>query len=281
MPEEVQSFEASVDWYFAPEAVLSVGVFRKERDGLFGTFVDAPDETGGLRDVVGPDCEGGGIFSAGTSPGIFGDEAVTGLGVCVGDEFPFNSDGETTQEGVEVALQYNFADWEDRLGSFGWASGFGLIANYTYQDEDNNSGFSEVSGSRNNVAFAAQGLPDATRETATLLNLSNHSYNLTGYYEKYGLSARLRYTWRDSFATDDLPGTGNTFTPFGFRGVQESRGQLNGSLSYEVLEGLELQVDAVNLTESTEDIFCISDGGLLCYQGISDRRIVFGARYTF
>ncbi|MEL6687407.1 MAG: TonB-dependent receptor [Pseudomonadota bacterium] len=280
VPEEVQSIDASIDWYFAPEAVLSVGVFRKERDGLFGAIVDAPDETGGLRDVTDP-CENGGIFSPGTSPGIFGDEAVTGLGVCVGNQSTFNSDNSTTQEGIEVALQYNFADWEDRLGSFGWASGFGILANYTYQTEDNNTGFVPVSGNRNNVIFAAQGFPNATREAATLLNLSNNAYNLTAFYEKYGLSARLRYTWRDSFATNDLPGTGSVFTPFGFRGIQEARGQLNGSLSYDVNERLTLQVDAVNLTESSSDVFCLSDGGLKCYQGVTDRRVVFGASYNF
>ena len=278
VPEEVTNLDASIDWYFAPEAVLSVGVFRKERDGLFGDAVDAPDETNNLRDVTGPVCEGGGIFSPGTEAGIFGNGEV---GVCVGNQTTFNSDGETTQEGVEVALQYNFADWEDRLGSFGWASGFGLIANYTYQTEDNNTGFVPVTGNRNLTILDFQGFSDATRENATLLNLSNHAYNLTGYYEKYGLSARLRYTWRDAFATDDLPGTGNVFTPFGFRGIQESRGQLNGSVSYEVLEGLTLQVDAVDLLEADADIACLDDGGLLCYQGISDRRIIFGASYTF
>lgn len=276
VPEEVTNFDASVDWYFAPEAVLSVGIFRKERDGLFGSRVDTPDETGGLRDTTAP-CEGGGIFSPGTEAGIFGD----GVGVCVGNQLPFNSTDSTTQEGVEIALQYNFAGWEDRLGGFGWASGFGMLANYTYQTEDNNTGFSAVSGNRNNVAFAAQGFPNATRETATLLDLSNNAYNLTGYYEKYGISARMRYTWRDAFATNNLPGTGNVFTPFGFRGVQESRGQLNGSVAYDVNDHLTLQVDAVNLTESTSDVYCISDGGLLCYQGITDRRIVFGASYTF
>jgi len=277
VPEEVTNLDASVDWYFAPEAVFSLGVFRKEREGLFGTTVDAPDETGGLRDTTAP-CEGGGIFSPGTEAGIFGNGEV---GVCVGNEFPFNSENSTTQEGVEVAVQYNFANWEDRLGSMSWASGFGFTANYTYQDEDNNTGFSSVSGNRNNVILTAQGFPSATRETATLLRLSNHAYNLTGYYEKYGLSARLRYTWRDAFATDDLPGTGNTFTPFGFRGVQEARGQLNGSVSYDVNEQFSVGVDAVNLTESTSDVYCISDGGLLCYQGITDRRIIFGANYTF
>ncbi len=280
VPEEVQSLDASIDWYFAPEAVFSVGVFRKERDGLFGASVDAPDETGGVRDVT-PPCENGGIFSPGTSPGIFGDEAVTGLGVCVGNQSTFNSENSTTQEGIEFALQYNLADWEDRLGEFAWASGFGFIANYTYQNEDNNTGFVDVSGNRNNTIFAAQGFPNATREAATLLNLSNNAYNLTAFYEKYGISARLRYTWRDSFATDDLPGTGNVFTPFGFRGIQESRGQLNGSLSYDVTDRLTLQVDAVNLTESSSDVFCLSDGGLKCYQGVTDRRVIFGASYNF
>ncbi len=277
VPEEVSNFDASVDWYFAPEAALSVGVFRKERDGLFGDIVDAPDETGGLRDTTAP-CEGGGIFSPGTEAGIFGNGEV---GVCVGNQSTFNSANSTTQEGIEFALQYNFSNWEDRLGSMSWASGFGLTANYTYQNEDNNTGFVAVSGSRNNTIFAAQGFPNATREAATLLRLSNHAYNLTGYYEKYGISARLRYTWRDAFATDDLPGTGNVFTPFGFRGVQEARGQLNGSISYDVNEQFTVGVDAVNLTESSSDVYCLSDGGLLCYQGITDRRIIFGGSYTF
>lgn len=275
VPEEVTNLDASIDWYFAPEGVFSIGVFRKERDGLIGASVSQADETGGVRDVVGPVCEGGGIFSPGTEAGIFGNGEV---GVCVDDVSQFNSDGETIQEGVEVSLQYNLGSFEDRLG---FASGFGFIANYTYQNEDNNTGFESVGGNRNIVAFNAQGVTNVTREAATLLGLSNNAYNLTGYYEKYGISARVRYTWRDAFATDDLPGTGSVFTPFGFRGVQESRGQLNASLAYEVIDGLTLQVDGVNLTESSSDVFCLSDGGLLCYQGITDRRIVFGASYTF
>ena len=278
VPEEITNLDASVDWYFAPEAVLSVGVFRKERDGLFRNLVSSPEEINNLRDVVGPDCEGGGIFSPGTEAGIFGNGEV---GVCVDNVTTLNSDGETTQEGVEVALQYNFSDWEDRLGSFGWASGFGLLANYTYQTEDNDTGFEPVSQGRGVTIAQFQGIADPTRQAGPLFNLSNHAYNLTGFYEKYGISARLRYTWRDAFLTNDLPGTNNLQTPLGFQGVQEARGQLNGSLSYEVIDGLTLQVDAVDLLESSSDVFCVEDGGLLCYQGISDRRIIFGASYTF
>lgn len=276
VPEEVESFDVSAEWYFAPEAVFTLGYFRKERDGLFGDFVDEPaTDVNGNRDVIGPVCEDGGIFSAGTEAGIFGNGET---GVCVGDQFPFNSDGTTTQQGIETSLQYNLGQFEDRLG---WASGFGFIANYTYQTEDNDVGFVPIEFGRAEDIFEAQGLGVVTREAATLLNLSKHAYNLTGYYEKYGLSARLRYTWRDDYATDDLPGTGNVFTPLGFRGQVESRGQLNGSLSYDVNDHLNLSVDAVNITESDEDVSCVPDGGLPCYQVTTDRRVIFGASYTF
>lgn len=286
LPEEIDAFDVSASWYFAPEAVFSVGLFRKERSGLFGTTVDEPGGPGApgvnapnTRDTDGPVCEGGGIFSPGTEAGIFGNGEV---GVCVGNQFPFNSDNSTSQQGVEVALQYNLGGWEDRLG---WASGFGLLANYTYQEEDNNSGFTDIAGSRAQAIFAAQGFDPAVnpvqRETATLLDLSNHAYNVTAFYEKHGLSARLRYTWRSAFRTDDLPGTGNVFEPLGFRGVVEPRGQLNGSISYAVTDQITLNVDAVNLTKSSQDVFCVNENALRCYQGITDRRILFGASFTY
>jgi TonB-dependent receptor len=136
VPEEIKNFDASIDWYFAPEAVLSLGFFRKERGGIFGRFDDPAEEllVNGVptRDTTAP-CEGGGIFSPGTAPGIFGDDAL-GTGVCVANRSTFNSDNETIQEGVEVAIQYNLAGWEDRLG---WASGFGFTANYAYQEGTN------------------------------------------------------------------------------------------------------------------------------------------------
>lgn len=286
LPEEIDSFDVSASWYFAPEAVFSVGLFRKDRDGLFGTTVDEPGGPGApgviapnTRDTVGPDCEGGGIFSPQTEAGIFGNGEV---GVCVGNQFPFNSENSTSQQGVEVALQYNLGGWEDRLG---WASGFGLLANYTYQDEDNNSGFTDIAGSRAQAIFAAQGFDPAVnpvqRETATLLDLSNHAYNVTAYYEKHGLSARMRYTWRSAFRTNDLPGTNSVFEPLGFRGVVESRGQLNGSISYAVTDQINLNVEAVNLTKSSQDVFCVNENALRCYQGITDRRILFGASFTY
>lgn len=296
-PEEIESFDVSASWYFAPSSLLSVGYFHKTRSNLFGDLIMQPGSLpGGLRETEdifgrnrgatsgstnGAPCALGGVFSRDTDAGIFG----SGRGVCVGDSTRFNAEGETTQSGIELALQYSLEDWEDRLGSFGWASGFGLIANYTHQKEDTNTGFINIGESRAQTIFELQGFDrvnnPVSREAASLLNLSKDSYNLTAFYEKYGLTARARYTWRSSYKTDDLPGTGNVFDPLGFRAVAGSRGQLNGSVSYDVTDHLNVSVDAVNLTESDAPIYCVNNNALLCYQGITDRRVIFGASYTF
>ena len=284
-PEEVDSFDVSAAWYFAPASLVSVGYFHKTRSALFGDLINQPGGPGDpgvvapdTRDTIGPVCEAGGVFSSNTDVGIFG----SGRGVCVGDSTRFNADGETTQSGIELALQYSLGEFEDRLG---WASGFGVIANYTHQKEDTNTGFINIGETRAQNIFALQGFDRVTnpvsREAATLLNLSKDSYNLTAFYEKYGISARARYTWRSAYRTADLPGTSNVFDPLGFRGVAGARGQLNASASYDVNERLTLSVDAVNLTESDAPVYCVNNNALLCYQGITDRRVIFGASYNF
>ncbi|RKQ71893.1 TonB-dependent receptor [Litorimonas taeanensis] len=296
-PEEIESFDVSASWYFAPGSVLSAGYFHKTRSSLFGDLIEQPGSlANGDREQVdifgrdggdvngandGAPCALGGVFSEDTDAGIFG----SGRGVCVGDSTRFNADGETTQSGFEFAFQYSLGELEDRLGSFGWASGFGVIANYTHQKEDTNTGFINIGETRAQNIFALQGFDPVTnpvsREAATLLNLSEDSYNLTGFYEKYGLSARVRYTWRSAYRTDDLPGTSNVFDPLGFRGVAGARGQLNASASYDFTDQFTVSVDAVNLTKSDAPVYCVNEDSLLCYQGITDRRVIFGASYTF
>jgi len=286
-PEEIQSFDISAQWYFAEASLASIGYFHKKRTNLFGEQIEQPgDIGGGLReqeDIFGGDADGapcalGGVFSDDTDAGIFG----SGRGVCVGDATRFNADGSTSQSGIELSVQYSLGEFEEQLG---WASGFGVIANYTYQDADVNTGFIRIGEVRAQDLYAAQGFDPETnpvfREKATLLNLSENSYNFTVFYEKYGFTARARYTYRDAYRTDDLPGTSNEFDPFGTRAVVRARGQLNTSISYDVTDNLSLGLDVVNLTESSQDISCINESAFLCYEGNTDRRIVAGASYNF
>jgi TonB-dependent receptor len=276
LPEEVESFDIGVEYYFAPASVVSLGYFNKKRSAIISSAVDQPEEIGGLRDVVGPECEGGGIFSPLTESGIFGNGET---GVCVGNQTEFNTSETTTQKGWELAFQYDLSQFESTLG---WASGFGILANYTKQEQDYNEAFSTIGGSRAIAFWEAQGFAGGVVYLPfQLLDLSEDAYNVTVYYEDERLSARMRYTWRDAHFTDELPGTGNVFTPLGGRGVVNARGQLNAGASYHVNDNITLSLEGINLTESDADVSCLNENALLCYRGITDRRITFGAAYRF
>lgn len=276
LPEEVKSFDVAVEYYFAPASVVSLGYFNKKRSAIIDDVVDSPEEIGGLRDVIGPACEGGGIFSPLTEAGIFGNMET---GVCVGDQTEFNTSETTTQKGIELAVQYDLSQFADTLG---WASGFGVIANFTKQEQDNNEDFTTIGGGRAQAFFEANGFAGGVVELPfQLLDLSETAYNLTVFYEDERLSARMRYTYRDAYFTDELPGTGNEFTPLGGRGVVNARGQLNASAVYDVTDNFSLSLEGINLTESDMDISCLNEEALLCYRGITDRRVTFGAAYRF
>lgn len=289
-PQVTESFDLGAEWYFAPSAVLSVGIFQKKRTGLFVSqqenpvetpTVDANGVTQLVRDVTDP-CEGGGIFNPISPRNVFAPlDPVTNLqttsgvaGVCVPSAQLVNDPGETTQKGVEVAFQYDLSSFEDRLG---WASGFGVVANYTHLSFSPGEGVWDAT-SRAATVFAANGATDVELPV-TEIDLSEDSYNTTVYYEKYGLSARARYTWRSAYRSEDFGSTSSY--PWGFPVVQEARGQLNASVNYAVNDQLSIGIEGVNLTESPVEQSCVNEGALLCFQGLTDRRIVFGASYNF
>ncbi len=277
-PEEVDSFDLSAEWYFAPAAVLSLGYFEKDRTNIFGIdfdgaalIADPNNSTGGLSRETDPTCPGGGIFNPEVIPGILGDPNTTGL--CVDATRPGNDPATTSQSGFELAFQYDLSAYEDQLG---WASGLGLIANLTVQDFDGGSVVDTTSGRGLNV------LGDVSIPRG-LLDFSETAYNITLFYEKHGWSARMRYTWREAFRTQDFGGGANTSgsSTFSFPVVTADRGQFNASINYSVNEHLTVGVEAVNLTEERIDQNCVTGSGPLCFVGFPDRRITFGASYRF
>ena len=272
-PEEVTSFDLSLEWYFSPSSVVSIGWFNKERTGLFVRTQDDPfeDPVTGFRDTT-PPCERGGLFNPIADVNVFGDAG--GVGVCVPVATTVNGAGETSQEGFELAFQYDLAQFEEALG---WASGFGFIANYTEQEFSGGDTFlSPTSRARTAFALMSGGATDVSLR-GQLIDLSGTSYNFTAYYEKYGISARMRYTWREAYRSTDF-GSTSSF-PWGFPVVQEDRGQLNASINYEVNDNLSLGIEAINLTESDVQQSCVNQGALVCFQGLTDRRIIIGASY--
>lgn len=274
-PEEVISYDLAAEWYFAEASVFSVGIFHKTRKDLFVDQIvsAAEDPVTGYRDLTDP-CEGGGIFNPIADINVFGPNL--GTGVCVGTETKINDTGETTQKGIEFAVQYDLSGFESELG---WASGFGVLANYTIQEFDGGEAENTATSRASQVFAATTGSDQEVSAVQGLLNLSENAYNITLYYEKFGLSARMRYTWREAYRTDDF-GSTSSF-PWGFPAVQADRGQLNASVTYDVNENLNIGVEAVNITESEVEQYCVNEGALLCFQGLTDRRITLGANYRF
>ncbi len=276
-PETVRSYDASVSYFFAPASVISVGFFHKSRTNLFVAQLDDPfEDANGFRDIT-PPCEGGGIFNPIAGRNVLSD--VPGNGICAPSITTINDTGTTRQTGIEVAFQYDLSQFEDTLG---FASGFGVIANYTYQDFSGGEATNSNSG-RGEDIFQAINPNIAVPVTAVqgLLDFSPHAYNITGYYEKYGISARVRYTWRDDFRTLDTAAGATLNSTLGFPPVTESRGQLNASINYDVTDFLNIGVEGVNITKSRITQSCVNSGALLCFQGLPDRRIQFGATLSF
>jgi len=274
-PEEVTSLDLSLEWYFAEAAVASVGYFQKKRTNIFGQDFEGAlvtaDGSGGFVRETDQSCPGGGIYNPDVVPNVLGDPNT--LGMCVDFTRPGNDPETTTQKGWEFAFQYDLSSFEEDLG---WASGFGVVTNYTIQDFSGGSVEDCTSGRGLTV------LGDVCIERG-LLDFSDTAYNFTLYYEKFGLSARMRYTWRDAFRTNDFGGGANTSgsSTLSFPVVTAARGQLNASVNYEVTAKLNIGIEAVNLTEEPIEQYCVSDGALLCFVGLPDRRVTIGASYRF
>jgi TonB-dependent receptor len=280
-PEEVTSLDIAAEWYFAEAAVVSVGYFKKDRTNIFSSILDsAATDSEGNRyfDLA---CEDGGIYNPAVIPNSLGDSNTVGL--CVDKNTTINDIATLTQTGIEMAFQYDLSTFEDDLG---WASGFGVQANYTVQEFSGGSTVYTSADRGIDIFNAIQGVYDDSQfveytSKQGLLDFSENAYNVTFYYEKHDISARVRYTWREAYRTEDTAAGASLNSTLGFPVVTHDRGQLNASVSYDVNEKLNLGIEAINLTESDIIQSCVNEGAMQCAQGITDRRITFGASYKF
>ncbi|WP_371193835.1 TonB-dependent receptor [Glaciecola sp. SC05] len=285
-PEQIWSYDLAMEYYFSPSSFVSIGLFHKERTDLITTIQDEPDEpigpTGQIeRDVTAP-CEGGGIFNPNVPAenyNVFSSRTDT-TGICVARSSQINAGGTETQSGVELAAQYDLAAFEDSLG---WASGFGVIANYTYQESgaaldefrEASAPINQLLGRTDTNNSTPSLADDVVTERITLDNLSENSFNFTLFYDKHDINVRVRYTWRDAF-TETLNRMRFNIPP-----VVGARGQLNMSASYAVNETFTVGIEGVNLTQEDRTRWCFNEDTLLCEQSLTDRRITLGVTGKF
>jgi outer membrane receptor protein involved in Fe transport len=109
-----------------------------------------------------------------------------------------------------------------------------------------------------------------------LEGLSKTSYNITAMYEKYRVSARLAYNWRERYLL--TTSAANINEPV----WSEDYGQLDGSVFFNVTQSIKLGVQATNIlnTRTYLDV-----GGATLAPRYSwtdtDRRIAVAVRAAF
>lgn len=162
---------------------------------------------------------------------------------------PGNGNGAKVK-GFEVGYRQSFANWLPAP-----FDGFGVQTSFNYTDSNAN-----YTNAVANVSFGLEGL-------------SKYSYSLVGFYEKYGLSARAAYTYRDNFLQ---VASGRNGEPEYF----DAYGQLDVSLSYDIGSHFTVFADAINLNNAREFIYSVTEDRTKEYRK-TGRRVSAGVRVRF
>ena len=258
-PYRATTFDAALEWYFAPGAIVSVAAFAKDIQSFpltqpsEGTYASS------------------GLPTSLLTPGTPAYEAVVD-GVNPGRLFEFRtpSDGPgASLKGVELAVQLPFSALSDSLRHFGF------IGNVTLVDSDvdytiTTPGTSirlppPASGSGNIVNGPSQIF------TRPLLNLAKKAANATIYYEDDRFSARASVAYRDGYL-DGQSGNLNIFEGY------TDTVNVDASIRYKITPQVELSVEGTNLLDTYRERY-VNDPAQRNYEYNHFGRVfMFGAR---
>lgn len=195
-PYESWNYNLSAEYYFAPQSVVAWSLFYKKIDNYIDTSAAIErhfnSQFNTNRDAY-----------LETLVGSFGCDAQ---GYCdYSIQRPRNA-GSGKVKGFNIAFQQAFGD-----------SGFGLTANYTYANGENNTGDPLPYQSRNSIAFSP-------------------------YYEKGPINARITYNWRDSYLAGG-------YVAGAAPASVDDYAELGASIGYKFNDNWSLQIDAQNLLD--------------------------------
>lgn len=186
-PVRSTNVDATLEWYFAPRALLSATAFYMD----LTSYVSLGQTTGTFL-----------TYSTANPQGVYVDYLLT---------VPVNSKGEV--KGVELAYEQPIAEY------------FGINANYTYADGEEDGG-----------------LP--------LIGTSKNTYNLGAYFENERFNARVSYTYRSEFYSGL-----DRSTAFS----QDEVDNLAMSLGMKVTDSWSVSLDALNLNNPTLRYYALNE----------------------
>ena len=248
-PYRARNYDLSLEWYFAPQAVLSVAVFKKD----VSTFTQSASITGATFAQTGLPAS---VLSP-ASPAALNPaqqlEPRWTLSTTV------NGSGAKLK-GIELAAQIPFSAFTD-----GMLSNFGILANATFIDS--NASFN-VQG----PAIAPGGALQNAVVSNTLGNVTKKAFNGTLYYDDGKFSARGMLSYRGRYH-EGASGTGNILEGYG------ATTNFDASVRYKLTEWMEVSVEGNNLLDTYRYRFTDFDADRNYENNHFGRTILFGARF--
>jgi TonB-dependent receptor len=298
LPLESDNFDISMEYYFSDTGYVSVGAFQKNVENFIGNSI-VPQNLYGIRNQTGGPRAQAALAALQAAGRPTNDSALFTMVAVMNNPgtFTFDADGNGTPETYEggnasfydgteaqhiaFASRYDILPTaDDPLYTFNVStpannqdakihgfeaggqyffgdSGFGVLANYTVVRGD--IGY-DVGSDPNQNQFALTGLSD--------------SANAVLMFEKFGISARLAYNWRDEFLSNI--NQGNFRNPI----FVEAYDQFDLNIGYDINDNFAVSFEAINLLG--EDIRWHGRSDLQMWR-LEDQgaRYALGARYKF
>ncbi len=245
-PYRATNFDLALEWYFAPQSIFSVALFKKD----VASFPVSQPRTGTFTET-------------GLSPSVLVPSSPAALDPSLQSapiwtlQSTINGEGATLK-GAEIAIQAPFKFLP------GFLSNFGGIVNATFVD-------STATYSQQGPAVTPGGPLQSVTLENTFYGVSKEQYNATLYYEDSKFSARASIAYRGPF-TDAGSGTGNIFE--GYSGITN----VDASIRYKLTDYLEVSVEGTNLTDAYRERWVDTDSRRNYENNSFGRTILVGAR---
>ncbi|QYF87735.1 TonB-dependent receptor [Brevundimonas sp. PAMC22021] len=243
-PYRAKTYDLSLEWYFAPEALLSFAYFYKD----ISTYVQTTQQNLTYAQLTA------------LNPVAFPADPQRPTT----EEYVFSTPSNTPGgplDGFEISYQQTFTFLPGLFGNIG------TQLNYTHVESE----IDYCTTSACNVFV-----------TADLVNLSPDAWNATLYYDDGRFNARVSAAYRDSYF-QSVPGSNGGTRGIPYQGKSETT-TIDASASYNVTDNLSLTIEGLNLTDEENrqnhgDLGGPRDSTYVYHH--TGRQVYLGARYRF
>lgn len=253
-PLESNNLDLSAEWYFSDTGLLSIAYYRKD----MSNFTDRETTlslVNSVRDPADAPASGDDLIMTDSSntDDCHPIRATTEFAYQPGDSTTFSDDPsdrcanmtvtktinakDAKIEGLEIGYMDTYDFIPETFDLPEWTGGFGVSANYTYQQSEYESEYSSIN-------------PNLLLPSYPVADTPEHSYNFTGFWEHEGHQIRLSFRG----TSDSLVGKDWANGQYGRSWNQgsiwnEGRNTLDLSATYKVNEDITITFQAINLTD--------------------------------